>query len=66
MAEVDILNMAKILEKTQNAHHSTNTDTTNTSKNSTISNSTTDINISENNSDEIQNTGILIIVSIRY
>lgn len=64
VAEVDILNMAKILEKTQNMSACNSTDTTNTTTSSIISNSTTDINISENNSNEIQNTGILIIVSI--
>lgn len=59
MAELDVLNMATILEKTQNisAHNTTNTDTTNTTTNSIISNSTMDTNTSENSIDDIQNTG---------
>lgn len=68
MAESDILNMAKILEKTQNisAHNTTNTDTTNinTTTNSIISNSTMDTNTSENSIEDIQNTGILIIAYV--
>ncbi|XP_067210123.1 uncharacterized protein [Linepithema humile] len=63
VAESDILNIAKILEKTQNtsAHNSTNTtNTTNTTNNSIISNTTMETNTSESSINEIQNTGTAI------
>lgn len=65
VAESDILNIAKILEKTQDisTHNISNTtNTTNTTNNSIISNSTIDTNTSENSINGIQNTtGILIV-----
>lgn len=66
VAEKDILNMAKILEKTQDISANTtsrtsSTNTTNTTNNSIIFNSTMDTDISENNINEIQNIGISII-----
>ncbi|XP_029155724.1 uncharacterized protein LOC114928638 [Nylanderia fulva] len=56
VVESDILNMAKILEKTQDiSTHNTDIDTTNnTNTNTTNSNSTTDANTSENSINEIQ------------
>jgi len=60
VAESDILNMAQILEKTQNVS-SDNTNTTNTTDttNNSICNGMTDINTSESTN---ENTGILIII----
>lgn len=75
VAESDILNMAKILEKTQNISSHNTTDTTNTTNttnttdttsNSVISNTTMNTNISENSINEIQNTGILIVAYIQF